>query len=55
MNAELGPELDELVDAARRLPRAMIREVSDFAAFLGARIGENAECRSLTLESLPLP
>ena len=35
--AELTPELSNLVNAARLLPSELVRQVTDFAEFLGKR------------------
>ena len=35
--SDLTPELNALVTAARELPRELIRQVTDFAEFLGAK------------------
>lgn len=35
--SELSPELAQLFDSARTLPRELVRQVADFAEFLGRK------------------
>lgn len=52
MSAELTPEVSRLLEVVRTLPSTLVREVSHYAAFLGARLTEETDLRAITFESL---
>ena len=37
MTSGLSPELTQLLDSARALPRELVRQVADYAEFLGKK------------------
>jgi hypothetical protein len=52
MSAELSPEVSRLLEVVRTLPSPLVREVSHYAAFLGARLTEETDAKAVTIESL---